>query len=343
MKHKILCAEDTIELRELWVMQLEGKLGLEVVEASNAKEAIEYLQQHDDISLIVCDYMMPGGNGDLLYSYLKEKSFSIPFILTTAIGISNYKIFDNFYSDNALNAYLQKPFSPKDLTGTIRKILNLDASLPVEEYRRVRAVRFFKFNNANCDVILKLTENKYIKIIKKNSLYDTELVKKYIKRGAVHLYVKNKDYENFSAYFEKSISSKLLSADMVEDERFTLELNSMSFAWEVVSNLGIDESVSKIITNIVYSNITTLKEEKNDLWKLLTSMVNKKDYIYEHSLLVSHICGKISMKMNWNSETTLHKLCSAALLHDIAFTDDEEHLSKIHQIEKESTTSLSIH
>jgi CheY-like chemotaxis protein len=68
---KIVYAEDEEELQEVLTMELEAELDIEVIRASNGLEAVKILEndQAEEISLVISDYNMPGGNGDCIYSY----------------------------------------------------------------------------------------------------------------------------------------------------------------------------------------------------------------------------------------------------------------------------------
>ena len=90
----------------------------EVLEASDGKEAINKVNDNNDIDLIIMDVMMPNMDG---YQAIREikKIKDIPFIILSARG----EEFDKLYGfDLGIDDYVTKPFSPKELVARIKAI-----------------------------------------------------------------------------------------------------------------------------------------------------------------------------------------------------------------------------
>lgn len=115
----ILIADDELRLRKVVAMFLK-KSGHNITEASSGEQAIEALTAAKP-DVIVLDVMMPGIGGLEACTRIKsnEKYKNIPIILLTA----NISAEDREKGINAgADAYLTKPFSPKELLEKITEL-----------------------------------------------------------------------------------------------------------------------------------------------------------------------------------------------------------------------------
>lgn len=114
----ILLAEDHDSIREL-VRQSLGRLGYQVLAAADGKQAL-HLAELQPPALAVLDVVMPNMGGAATAAELLRRTPGLPILFTSG------------FSENANNAiaqvpgshYLQKPYSPTSLAGTIREILD---------------------------------------------------------------------------------------------------------------------------------------------------------------------------------------------------------------------------
>jgi len=111
---KVLICDDEYATRFMTKSYLD-MLGLETVEASNGKEALEIMQK-EDIDLIIIDYSMPGMTG---LEVLKEINGKIPSISLTSEGFTaeTEEELKKYASD-----YLVKPVNQSVLVETIEKV-----------------------------------------------------------------------------------------------------------------------------------------------------------------------------------------------------------------------------
>ena len=115
---KILIVDDEIMIRKLLSDYLT-KEGYEVLEAENGEKALKVFGDHDDISLIILDIMMPKKNG---YEVLEEirRDSSVPVILLTAKSEEEDEM-KGF--ESGADEYVTKPFSPRTLVMRVEAIL----------------------------------------------------------------------------------------------------------------------------------------------------------------------------------------------------------------------------
>lgn len=78
---RILLVDDDQEIRFALASVFQAKHKFTVVEACSGQEAIATLTNKKDFfSLIISDYQMDNGNGDVIVDYLKNQNSEVPFI-----------------------------------------------------------------------------------------------------------------------------------------------------------------------------------------------------------------------------------------------------------------------
>ena len=120
MAERILVVDDDPSIVKLLTLNLEIE-GYDVVAATNGREAIEAVSEHDP-DLVVCDVMMPVMNGLEVVARLKKDAATkdLPIVLLSAkaqeLDISHGKT-------AGADEYITKPFDPEDLITAIQRLL----------------------------------------------------------------------------------------------------------------------------------------------------------------------------------------------------------------------------
>jgi two-component system alkaline phosphatase synthesis response regulator PhoP len=118
-KKKVLIVDDEPNVRRLSRTILSKQF--EVVEAEDGRQALEIAStQQPDV--ILMDMMMPNMDGLTACYAIRNDPItkSIPVIMVTAIGFElNIKLSQQM----GANAYVTKPFTPKDLFDKIAQVL----------------------------------------------------------------------------------------------------------------------------------------------------------------------------------------------------------------------------
>jgi two-component system, chemotaxis family, sensor histidine kinase and response regulator PixL len=121
----ILVVDDAISLRQTISLTLQ-KAGYQVVQAQHGIEAIEQLQRHPEIQLIVSDLEMPRMNGFELLSNIRQNpslSKKPVIILTSRSADKHRKLAEGL----GANGYMTKPYLEHEFLGKIDALLNKQA------------------------------------------------------------------------------------------------------------------------------------------------------------------------------------------------------------------------
>src|SRR5687768_5522924 len=120
---KILVVDDEVDLEMLIKQKFRQKIRehqYEFVFAVNGNDALEKLQQHPDVDVMLCDINMPEMDGLTLLNKLKELN---PLI--KAVIVSAYGDMDNIRTAMNRGAFdfITKPVNFEDLEVTIQKTI----------------------------------------------------------------------------------------------------------------------------------------------------------------------------------------------------------------------------
>jgi CheY-like chemotaxis protein len=113
----VLIVEDEFLLRMNAVNMIEAA-GFEPIEASNADEAIEILENRLDITVVFTDIQMPGSmDGLKLARAVRGRWPPIKIIATSGhVNVSEADLPDG-------GRFLPKPYSPHEITGVLRELV----------------------------------------------------------------------------------------------------------------------------------------------------------------------------------------------------------------------------
>jgi CheY-like chemotaxis protein len=115
-KPLVLVADDDVEVASLVAISLR-RAGLEVITAANGEEALERAFEHTPAAAVL-DIMMPNMNGYEVVRRLKEEpaTADMPLVLLSARAGA----LDRDYGLRiGADAYIQKPFPPRELGETV--------------------------------------------------------------------------------------------------------------------------------------------------------------------------------------------------------------------------------
>ena len=117
----ILLVDDEEMVLDVGV-QLLKTLGYTVLEAKGGKEAVEiYKANKDKIDMVILDMIMPGVGGGEAYDRMKEINPNIKVLLSSGYSINGQA---TEILERGCDGFIQKPFNMKQLSRSIREILD---------------------------------------------------------------------------------------------------------------------------------------------------------------------------------------------------------------------------
>ena len=96
------------------------KHGFNVLEALTSKKALEIIEDHEDLDIVLCDYRLDGTDGKAMLLKIKEKYPALPVIIIT--GYNDLKTAVEVMKLGAYD-YVLKPLFPEEILNTINAAL----------------------------------------------------------------------------------------------------------------------------------------------------------------------------------------------------------------------------
>ncbi|TAF06714.1 MAG: hybrid sensor histidine kinase/response regulator [Nostocales cyanobacterium] len=122
----VLVIDDAISVRQTIAMTLQ-KYGYQVLSAQHGIEAIEQLELHPEVDVIISDLEMPRMNGFELLSYIRQHQnwSKKPVVILTSRSSEKHR---HLAQELGATAYLTKPYLEHEFLSTIESLANRDSS-----------------------------------------------------------------------------------------------------------------------------------------------------------------------------------------------------------------------
>ncbi|GAB4014494.1 MAG: hypothetical protein Fur0010_12670 [Bdellovibrio sp.] len=332
---RILIVDDDDSIRDYLIVVFENLLDtLDIVECANAPEALKLLSADPYFQLIVSDFDMPGGNGDELYFGIKERKLEIPFLLHTSHDLQELKSLSQVTTKDIAFFHIQKGVPLATFEKKIKTLPVFKQKAAVQNYNRIRLYFFLRFSKSLCDVYIKINEQKYLKFIHKDDVFDNERIKKMIQKNVQYLYITKADFDEFAVSLAQQPFLTHDNSRSVEDRLKSTQM--------MLQHMAMTTGISKSVLSLAERNIELVMMEAEDidrLSELLRELKSREDYGHDHAYLLCYFCCVLCDAMGWQTRRSREKLCFAALFHDIVLKDAD--LAMVENLTDKRLTNFS--
>lgn len=190
--------------------------------------------------------------------------------------------------------------------------------MATEAYTSVRTIFFNKFENSPCDLFLRLSDNKYVKILNQNDELTSTFIEKYVCKKIFEFYLTNEDFKTHQdSLFDFHSNAKEI---LVNGKKVQLpEHEGMN---EMMKELGVSEKQTQQINNISAQIVTDLNTGSHGFSNIIAKFTtSSKRFLYDHSYLTALISCLIASKNEWGTTPNKEKLCLASILHELGDED----------------------
>lgn len=118
-KQRVLVVDDEPAVRKIAERVLQ-RVSIEVVSASDGKQALALLAAHDDIGLILLDASLPDMNADRLLDLMRAQGFTTPVLLSSGFGEDCLPNADDYPN---VRGFLAKPYPVAKLSERVQELL----------------------------------------------------------------------------------------------------------------------------------------------------------------------------------------------------------------------------
>ncbi|GEM_PF-4665194 len=175
-------------------------------------------------------------------------------------------------------------------------------------------------SSSPCDIYIRITNDKYVKLFKRGAILSLSEVEKYSHKTRNYLFIKKED----SADFYKEVASGI-----IQKSSLGLNANEFDYASLIIKAL-VPLSISLKIPQTV---IISVVDSHIDVYREISTLVDTdSQYIEElklstklnHMMLSSLISALIIKNLDWGNNNVERKLIKCAAFHDISLKVLEE-------------------
>lgn len=306
-------------------------------------ETIEFIIDHGSIHLVIAEST---SENEKLIKFMTNLKTSIPLFL----------IFTD--ENEARSVPEQKGVYTLSLKETQHQLIqvikdlfsNQIANSENEKFCKINADLLASMSNLQCDVFIKLSDHKYVKLFKGGTVFSKDDIEKLIQSKKVrNLYLHCDDLKVFIDCYYKDLMTDLNNHTADEDQLFKTISRTNDLIHELSHKIGFSSDIQALAKASVSITLKMIGTHPKISKALAQSLVKGQNYISNHSLMLANIACAIAAKMDWPSNTTFHKLVLASLFHDFTLSDPQlakvatlEDLNKIAE-NKSSETYKEIH
>lgn len=295
------------------------------------------------------DLLIIATNNNNIAEIAKQlKSIAKKVILTKALlvfpdaSVAEHPDYEGIKGHLKTVDYVVKPLSVIRLSSTIMDIMtDFTPTAEAEAEVLFLPVKIDLLKNAvsiPCDLFVKISDKKYIKIVNKNQADAvTDTVERYHKKGVEVLYVEKQYYSLLSTLIMNEFFCTEANALPVEERGIKITESIMLVTGDLGAPAEVIESINESYTEV----IKNLEHEK--VSKLLANLSTDENvFIENHSYLTSVFAVMMSRRMQWSTPKIQNNICMAALLHDALLADhhlghhDKDNLETIKNLPKET-------
>ncbi len=229
-----------------------------------------------------------------------EKPFSSKQVYDRMMGETKYKVFNKKKKNEVGNI-------PKE---SVVKAFD-------DEFTRIRIEEFFAGKIAIFELYIRLSENRYTKILNKGDSFEQDRIRNYQEEKNVeYLYFKNKD--------------RIIYINMMNDLLNTIKQKgskAQKAKIRIIKNLGakfIEETYTSGVTPNLVDEATHLCKHTMDVvmqdkhyCNLLKMIEDYGGDLYSHSTAVMFVASLICYQNDWATNQSVNLVTMGALFHDI--------------------------
>jgi response regulator RpfG family c-di-GMP phosphodiesterase len=332
-KIHILYIEDDPNIAEIYSIMIKEEFeNVSITHFLDGFKAVQELKKSPQAyQLIISDYKLPNITGGQIFQFVDGQMLGIPFILLSGFDCTSEPEFSKFFVSYVRNAVLVKPVCAEDLVEKIKWCLASESNLlkiytknavSCDEKTPISSEVFLKLNLVPCDVYLKLNDGKFVKVINNNEIFERALIQKLILKGVNQFFVNRSELSKYSDSIINSLTGIVKARKIKGDEVQKSQLNNkaIDLLRANLTKCGFSDALLEATDELVDLQMQLINSSAE-----LSIFVEKfqlfRKSAADHSRIVNYIMVAILKDLTWDSESTLHRMCVASLLHDVTLTD----------------------
>ncbi len=190
----------------------------------------------------------------------------------------------------------------------------------VDAYCKVGIDQFISGKSVKYEIFIKLGGQKYTKIAHQGEDIDLARIEDFKSKNIEFLYLKSSDFAKYVGFNLTLTKAARNSKTIPHAKKFQLAKHASAVILENLFVNGLNPESFNQAKDITESTLALLSEcpESFDLLASLSACGNP---LYTHSLGVSLYSALIAKQVGWTSPSTLFKVSTAGMFHDIGMKE----------------------
>ncbi len=313
---KIILAIGNDEQRKLCRLYLENLVKkIEIIELNSFSGLKELCQIRLDFDYVFASDDLRQGTAADIYNYCSENLPSTMFILYNQSYPENFPEPEEFNSGNS--DFMLNNLSFDRFLDEVSRITG-DLYCREKLYRKIPIISLYRYNKSLCDIFVRLSDEKFVKVQKADSYYSRIDLDTYRQRGMKHLYISDDDFRKFDVSFSKM-------SFLEKDEDFARlspqeMLNRLSDVHLVINDIAKEVGISERSIQLAEENAKRAMffiVDHPGIESLFIKKISQQDYLYDHSYFTAIVCTEIFTKIGLGTHENIKKFCMASIFHDM--------------------------
>jgi hypothetical protein len=202
------------------------------------------------------------------------------------------------------------------LSGQDQTAAGGEASLDDDEMHAIEAESFLCGSMSFFDVFVKISDKKYMKILKAKDQFDAERVGAYLKKGVRHFFIRKEAQVYFLQYCDKLTEAILNKQGLSTEVKQNQVQNLGRETSALLRSIGLSEtSVHSAAKFVEYSNKLTKSLNMKDVPKLkgFIDMLKESEHCAGTSMIVSIMLNALEFR----DEDVIAVISLGGFLHDV--------------------------
>ncbi len=303
---------------------LAGVTDIDIISFKNPIEANSYLlKERKNIVL----YIVQADSEETSQFAENVLSFEVAVPLIIIENQENLALLKKKYKSQTLLEYFDVLGPSEMLFKKIEKLLNVSSRAQSEKiYCKVNLSFFYSTTEVFCDVYIRISEQKYLKVMNRYEEVDTNDIKKLDQRNIKHLYVRKRDF----GLITKKMVDQLRPLVPGENALAVTTNDALSTVFSIQLQETVSETIQKIglsneaveMTNIAINSTMQLLERAPEIYQILKNSIRGQSYSSEHSFLLSYIACSLLKETSLETQENLLAITIAAFFHDVSLCED---------------------
>ncbi|AYF43688.1 HD domain protein [Halobacteriovorax sp. BALOs_7] len=319
MSFNVLIAEPDFELSDIYVLGIENTFqDSNITRVASFKDLKAKLNASGNYHLIISEYFRDGDED--IFSFLDSKSLNIPTLTITSFTEAEFINFERDITYHLKRAHLPKPFSYVSFENIVTELSGPSSFVQSRTaYKKINTEYFLRGTIALCDTYVKLSDSKFVKVIKRGDTFTISQIESYLDRDINYLYINKDDLDEFVvnagevSFLKYDPSTPAEHLDIAQKSIMTLK--------RLVGNYGISEGSMAVVDSYV-SNLKKLSQGSVKLKNLLAEREQMTNYLYDHCYLTSILGVEILKQLAWGKKDNIETIILTSVYHDLLLEDE---------------------